>query len=110
MARSEFLDYLMDQLGPLGGVRWRAMFGGVGLYRDEVMFGIVVDDVLYLKTDEETRPAFEQRDLPPFRYSRKGKVIAMSFYQSPEEALDDPETLQAWVRQACDAALRSRKD
>lgn len=105
---SEFLNYLLDQLGPLDGVRWRFMFGGVGLYRDEVMFGIVVADALYLKTDHQNRGAFEARGLEPFRYQREGREIAMSYYQAPEEALDDPEELQAWVRQACDAALRSR--
>ena len=106
---SEFLSYLLDQLGPLDGVRWRFMFGGVGLYRDEVMFGIVVADALYLKTDDQNRGAFEARGLEPFRYRREGREIAMSYYQAPEEALDDPEELQAWVRQACDAALRSVK-
>jgi DNA transformation protein len=107
---SEFLNYLLDQLGPLDGVRWRFMFGGVGLYRDEVMFGIVVDDALYLKTDDMNRAAFEAQGLAPLRYLREGREIALSYYQAPAEALEDPEELQAWVRQACDAALRSRKD
>jgi len=106
---SEFLDYLLEQLGPLEGLRWRFMFGGVGLFRDELMFGIVVDDALYLKTDEMTRAAFEAQGLEPFRYRREGQEIALSYYQAPAEALEDPEELQAWVRQACDAALRSRK-
>lgn len=107
---SEFLDYLLDQLGPMEGLRWRFMFGGVGLFRDEVMFAIVVDDSLYLKTDEMTRAAFEAQGLAPFRYLREGREIALSYYQAPADALEDPEELQAWVHQASDAALRSRKD
>ena len=72
---SEFLDYLLDQLGPLQGLRWRFMFGGVGLFRDEVMFAIVVDDALYLKTDEMTRAAFEAQGMAPFRYLRQNDSI-----------------------------------
>ena len=51
------------------------MFGGHGLYVDGLIVAIVVEDVLYLKTDDETRPAYVRRDLVPFSYTTKeGKV------------------------------------
>ena len=53
---TEFLEFLVDQLGPLGPVRSKRMFGGAGLFMDGTMFGLVVDDGLYLKADDENRP------------------------------------------------------
>ena len=41
--------FLEEMLAPLGGVAIRRMFGGLGLFRDRLMFGLVVRDVLYFK-------------------------------------------------------------
>lgn len=109
MARqSEFLDYLLDQLAPLGVVA-RAMFGGFGLYLDGVFFAIVASDVLYLKTDEHNRGEFVSRACQPFCYVRNGERYSMKYFEAPAEVVDDPELLQVWVREAVDAALRSRE-
>ena len=67
----EYLDYLLDLLAPLGPVQAKRMFGGAGLFLDGTMFGLIVDDVLYLKADGQTRGAFEARSLGPFTYRKK---------------------------------------
>ena len=85
------------------------MFGGHGVFRDELMFGLVVDDTLYLKADKESRAMFESVGLPPFEYTRKGRRIALSYYPAPEEAMENPLTLAEWARPAFDAALRARR-
>ena len=51
----EFLAYVLDQFARWGQVNARKMFGGVGLYRDSKMFGLIADDVAYLKVDESNR-------------------------------------------------------
>ncbi|MGH8459139.1 MAG: TfoX/Sxy family protein [Nevskiales bacterium] len=105
---SEFVDYLLELLTPLGGVRAQRMFGGYGIYRDGLMFGLVANEVLYLKTDESSRAAFEARGLPPFTYQRSGKpAIVMSYHRAPEDALEESETLCRWARDASAAALLS---
>ncbi len=104
---SEYTDYLLEQLHSLGPVACRRMFGGYGLFLDELMFAIVADDMLYLKTDSENKPAFEERGLEPFIYFKQDKPVALSYHLAPEEALEDPELLTAWARDACGAARRS---
>ena len=54
----EFLEFVVDQLSSWGGVTARKMFGGAGLYRDGKMFGLIADDVAYLKVDDSNRPEF----------------------------------------------------
>jgi DNA transformation protein len=106
---SDFVQYVLELLAPLKDVRARKMFGGYGIYRIDVMFGLVADDVLYLKVDQETIPGFEARGLGPFLYEKKGKIIAMSYYQIPEEAMDSSPDLCEWAHQAYGVALRAKQ-
>ena len=62
--RSEFVDYLLDLLKPLGGVSARRIFGGYGIFRDGLMFGLVADDQLFIKVDDVCRQDFESLELP----------------------------------------------
>ena len=42
---------------------------------DNLMFGLVADDVLYLKVDAQSARLFEDLDLKPFEYVKNGKSI-----------------------------------
>ena len=92
-----------------GAVRTKRMFGGWGIWRDEVFFALIADDTLYLKTDAETLPAFRARGLEPFTFekTKSGEVVITSYVQAPEEALDSPAQMLEWARLAYAAALRS---
>lgn len=48
-------EFVLDQLRDLGGVEAHAMFGGHGLYRGEIFFGILYKGRLYFKTDDVSR-------------------------------------------------------
>lgn len=106
-AEADFIDYLVESLNPLGPVRARKMFGGFGIFLDELMFGLVSKNVFYLKVDDKNRSDFETRGLGPFTYPRKGKEYSMSYYEVPHEAIDDAEQLCKWAQKAYDAALRA---
>ena len=110
MARSsEFVDFVLESLAPLGGVSARRMFGGHGIYKDGAMFALIADDQLYLKVDDGNRSAFEVRGLQPFTYTGKERPIRMSYCEAPGEGFDDPDILCDWAREAYAAALRARK-
>ena len=102
-----FVSYLMELLAPFGNVRAKRMFGGHGIFRDELMFGIVADETLYLKADDENREDFEARGLERFVYYKKGKPMYLSYYQAPEEALDNTGDMLAWAQKSFAAAVRS---
>jgi DNA transformation protein len=104
---SEFVDYLLESLASFGFVTAKSMFGGYGIYRGELMFALVADDVLYLKVDDHNRAQFEACGSQPFVYEKQGKPLAMSYYQLPEEALDNSVELCRWAELAYQAALRA---
>jgi DNA transformation protein len=85
------------------------MFGGHGIYHDGLMFGLVADDELYLKTDKDNLAIFEQQGSTPFEFNAKGKMVKMSYYRAPEEIYDDPTEALKWANLAYEAALRGRK-
>ncbi len=106
---SSFVTYVLEILDDFGTVRARAMFGGHGIYRDGLIFAIVVDDTLYIKADDRSRHLFEEQGLARFSYKRSGKDCFMSYYMPPEEALEDRDELYYWAVKGYEAALRSKK-
>lgn len=108
LAMSEFVSFLHEVFESFGTIRSRKMFGGHGIYHQDLMFGLVADDELYLKTDEDNLAEFEQRGLEPFQFeSKDGKVMQMSYLKAPEEIYDDPDAARHWANLAFDAALRN---
>lgn len=106
---SEFVDSLHDVFASFGTIRPKRMFGGFGVYHDDLMFALVVDDVLYLKADNQSAEAFEQLELAQFEYEKNSRKIKMSYYVAPEEIFDDADAAKLWAQRAFDAALRSGK-
>jgi DNA transformation protein len=106
---SEFVAYLEEVFREFGSISSRRMFGGYGVFYDGLMIGLVADDMLYLKVDLESEATFKEHGLPQFKYSKAGKMVGMSFYLAPEEALDDPTEMQEWAKLAYGAALRAKK-
>jgi DNA transformation protein and related proteins len=107
MTAGTMLGWFRELLAPLGPVRTRAMFGGHGVYVDDEFIAVVIDDVLYLKVDDETRARFEGAGSRPFTYDagERGEV-AMSYWSAPDEALDDPAGMRPWALLALAAARR----
>lgn len=103
----EFVSYAIDMMQTIGPVYAKRMFGGYGIFLEGLMFALIADDVLYLKSDKEDEADFVARGLEAFSYSSKGKVVRLSYYQAPEEALEDSEVMREWANKAYAAALRA---
>ena len=101
--------YVLEQLNrAVPPVRARAMFGGVGLYAGDVFFALIADDALYVRTDDATRPAYESLGMPAFRpFEEHGPV--MSYYQLPEDILEDGDALREWASRAIASARAQRR-
>ena len=104
---SDFRDFVVDQLSAIP-VAPRRMFGGVGLFVDGLMFGIIGrSDTLFFKTDDSNTPDYEALGAEPFTYTRGGEVRSMGYHTVPAEILDDPEDLAQWAEKAIAVARRA---
>jgi len=102
-----FVTYVVELMQSTGPANAKRMFGGYGIFLDGVMFALVADNVLYLKADKEIENEYKDRDLEAFTYNKNGKEIRMSYFQAPEEALENIEVMNAWANKAYGAALRA---
>lgn len=108
-AKDAFASYCAELLAPLGPVRVKRMFGGHGIYVDDLFMAIVVGESLYLKVDEHTMPRFEAAGCAPFVYTAKGRGrVSLNYRAAPADALESPALMRPWAALALDAALRAR--
>ncbi|MGI9607656.1 MAG: TfoX/Sxy family protein [Acidimicrobiales bacterium] len=95
------VEELVDDLGALGDITKKAMFGGYGVFRDGVMFAIVDRaGMTYLRGDEELASAFEQAGA-----ARHGK---MPYWQIPALYRDDETALLEWAQKSADVAAAAK--
>jgi len=106
--RNEFVDHVGELLAPAGHVVTKRMFSGHGVYIDGLFVAIVAWDELYLKTDDNTRAAFDAESCKAFVYSKDGRQMTMNYRRAPDEAMDAPHLMLPWARRAIEAALRAR--
>ena len=105
--QDSFKEFVLDQLAAMKSVTCRAMFGGFGLYHQSVFFGILHKGRLYFKTNDQTRPAYEEYSMKPFRPSDKQTL--KSYYEVPPEILEDGDELIRWAEQAAGRAVNRRR-
>ena len=102
---SAFSDFVEELLAGLGPISIRRMFGGAGVYAGPVIFGLIIDDVLYLKADEALKADLAAEGSAPWVYvmpkgPRAGQAASTAYWRPPESALDDPDEAVAWARRA----------
>lgn len=107
----EYKEFIIEQLERLGPVRMRGMFGGAGVYLDDLMFGLIFDETLYLKVDDRNRPDYEAEGMEPFTYEMTdGSTGSLRYYEVPERLYDDPDELVQWARKSLDAMMVVRAE
>jgi DNA transformation protein len=80
-------------------VRAQSMFSGVGLYAGRTFFALIADDILYFKTDDDSKREYEAHGMVAFRPHGHESVI-MSYHQVPEHVLEDIDMLRSWAERA----------
>jgi DNA transformation protein len=107
VASDDFAEFLREQLAPLGHVTMRRMFGKTGVFCDGLMLGMVRDNTLYFRVDDDNRATFKEAEsFPPLNYQKKGGSIDLAFWRAPERLFDEPDELVNWAQAALAAARR----
>ncbi|MBV9562495.1 MAG: TfoX/Sxy family protein [Bradyrhizobium sp.] len=107
VASTSFADFLREQLAPLGPISMRRMFGKTGVFCDGVMLGMVTDNTLYFRVDDDNKAVFKEAEAsPPLNYAKQGATIDLAFWRAPERLFDEPDELLSWARAALAAARR----
>jgi len=105
---NEFVDYVLELMADWATVSARKMFGGYGLYREALMFALIVEDELFFKTDMSNVAQFERAGCHPFVYASQTRTVQMSYWSAPAASLDSPAEMIEWCQSSYGAALRAQ--
>jgi DNA transformation protein len=103
-----YLQWILEQLSGAGRISTRRMFGAVGLYRGDVFFAIISNDVLYFKVSDVNRADYESRGARQFRPFRDKPHLSMSYFEVPPDILEDADECATWAQRAVAAALATQ--
>lgn len=104
--RPAIVDALEFRLGPWGPILVKRLFGGYALYRGGIVFGLVMRERVYFKTNADNRADYIDAGMSPFQYTRStGRVIATHHYEVPAAVLDDLDELAKWADKALAVTL-----
>lgn len=110
---ADFLEYVIEQLSAIAKITSRRMFGGVGLYSDDLFFALIDDDTVYFKVDESNREDFVARGCKAFRPFADDPTYSMNYFELPADVLEDVDLLRPWARKsfavAASAAAAKRR-
>ena len=99
MKNQGFYEFVMTEVFTEDmGVVGRKMFGGYGLYKDGVCFGLIDFGKLYFKVGESNKTDYERNNSAPFPFPMKnGKMTTLSYWEVPADILEDKKELPAWI-------------
>ena len=108
MAVSEsYKEYIADQLSLVEGVEMKKMFGGIGIFKEGKMFGMIGGDVFRLKADETNEPDFLAHGMKPYQNDKKKK--GMPYWEVSAEVLEDKNELKNWAEKSFQIAINTKK-
>ncbi|WP_436641918.1 TfoX/Sxy family protein [Microbaculum sp. FT89] len=105
---SEYAEFVTELFAAFGPVRLRRMFGGAGIFHDDVMIGLIADGTIFLRTDAALAADLAGEGSTPFVYSSQTRTVEMPYWRLPERLLDEPEEIAVWAQRAYQAAAQAR--
>jgi DNA transformation protein len=97
-----------EALEPLGRVTLRKMMGGATLYLDGIVFAILDEGEIWLKSDAESDAQWDAEGCARFTYAfGDGRVGTMNYRRAPTDVYDDADAMRRWAALAIEAGVRS---
>lgn len=112
MPPNPFAQHCCELLAAAGPCQMRPMFGGWGISTGGYNIAIVTDlgggHRLWLKADGAIRSHYEAAGCQRFTYRVKGVERSINYYSAPEDAMESPQLMAPWARQALECALKAQ--
>jgi DNA transformation protein len=95
-------------------IRMKAMFGGIGVYRDDLFFAILATTArgevpkLYFKVGDLNRADYESAGMEPF-VPFEDDPRPMGYWEVPPAVLAEPEELKVWAEKALAEADQAKR-
>lgn len=84
---------LLDNLN----VKSRKMFGGIGIFSGKVMFSLIYDGVLYLRSTEDVAASYSNDS---YQFQHPSRSSKMPYWSVPESIIKDEARFFNWAENA----------
>ncbi|MPS31700.1 MULTISPECIES: TfoX/Sxy family DNA transformation protein [unclassified Salinivibrio] len=98
----------MRLFADFGNIKSRSMFGGFGLFCEDTMFALVVNNTLHLRAGKENEALLKQQGLAPYVYKKRGFPVVTKYFAIPDAWWDNQQKLISEAKSALDVAIRDR--
>ena len=99
--------WVEEALEPMGTVTMRRMMGGATLYLGGIVFAILDEGEIWLKSDADADSAWDEAGCERFTFDMGGKPGTMNYRRAPADVYDDPDALRRWAALGLEAGLRN---
>jgi len=93
----------------LGTIKSRSMFGGFGVFADDTMFALVVNDTLHIRADSKSAVTFKQQGLTPYVYKKRGFPVVTKYFALPFEMWEKPDAIFTTAKNALIVANQEKQ-
>ena len=101
---------IQDLFHGIPGISSRSMFGGYAFYLHGKIFAISAEGALYFKTAPEHIEDFKRLKSHPFAFSSKDrKKITTSYWELPEDIMEDRDELIRWIKRSTSISPSKKK-
>lgn len=83
------------------------MFGGLGFFREGIMFAMIGGGKFRLRADASNIPDFEKHAMSNYRPKPNSK--GMPYWEVPIEIMEDKAMLAIWAEKSYTVAVSNRK-
>ncbi|MEZ5046508.1 MAG: TfoX/Sxy family protein [Chitinophagaceae bacterium] len=101
---NDYIKYITEQLSGVSPFETKKMFGGIGFFKDDVMFAMIGNNAFRLKVNESNQSDFEKYGMKPYQSDSKKK--GMPYWEVPKEIIDNKKQLTLWAKKAIDVAKK----
>lgn len=77
----------------------------LGLYRNEIVFGVIAHNVVYLKVDDSNKTKFLDAGLETLKVFKNNTEIP-SYYELPVDILENAEEFIEWAKESYEVQIK----
>lgn len=104
----EYLTFIQDQLASFGEIESKRMFGGIGFFKEGIMFGMIGGNVLRLRVDDSNKADYEKHGVTKGLGASDTKK-GMPYWEVPLSIIEDSDALLRWTEKAYAISLKAKK-
>lgn len=97
-----YREEVEEKLSAAKMIRTKPMFGGVGIYADDIFFALIDDDKLFFKVNDSNREEYLACGMSPWN-------LGDGYFELPQPILDNPDELAVWIDKSLKVAESKKK-